>query len=393
MLEPWDEVINLQKERQLCADDVQTIRVTCVKEHGKKHPIECPDCWYRLVNRIRDRYLNCASKEWFSGRRPFLVELDTMFNGAHNLEVDLKTIEQRIVDEKKEWYRDKAKNIGLSLQNLVQTPSQASILQARINDRSFSPEKLASELRLALTEGISENELEQAFKYFVERLKLAKSPQERNEVYINMFFQRDLNNPDDSTNTRYQKYIDMVKSGAPVTEAFSVMIRDRHAAERDQKEKKVLYKQHEEKLEELKRAKAAHELDKAKRDKARQDKVRAAAAALADDQNDLPPCSVCSKVPDAQDFITCPVCRILGETYGLQIEIPIFCSHECEGKSWVSNTHTHISCGFFGCILIVNRNLTLMPYTSARLAKGVFVFTEKRRRSTLAVSCPTAASV
>ncbi|OTA58610.1 hypothetical protein K449DRAFT_119456 [Hypoxylon sp. EC38] len=331
MLEPWDEDIALQKERQFCASDVQTIKASCIKDHGKKHPIECPECWTRLLNRIRDRYLNSASKEWFSGRRPFLLELDTMFSKAHTFEVDLKTIEQRIFDEKKEWYRDKVKNLGL--QHAAKSPSEERILQQRINDRSITANQLASELREAFSDGAVQNQ--EAFNEFIERLKLSQSPQARNDAYIDIFFQP---NHDPSGAARCQKYVDMIRNGMPITEAISTMIRDRHSAKGDLEQKQALH----EKLEELRRAKAAHELDKARRDKARQDKARAAAPAHG--LHDLRPCLVCSKIPDIQDFIICPLCQILSAYDGFRIKPAMFCSRDCEGQRYESHINATHEC-------------------------------------------------
>ncbi|KAI1140991.1 hypothetical protein F5Y05DRAFT_375873 [Hypoxylon sp. FL0543] len=331
MLEPWDEGIALQRERRRCADDVQAIKTSCIKDHGKKHPIECPDCWTRLLNRIRDRYLNSASKEWFSGRRPFLLELDTMFSKAHSFEVDLKAIEQRIFDEKNEWYRDKVKNLGL--QHAAKSPSEERTLQQRINDRSIPTDQLASELRGAFSDGAVNNQ--EAFNGFVERLKLAQSSQERNDAYVDIFFQP---NHDPAGAARSQKYIDMVRNGTSIADVFSAMIRDRHSAKGDQEQKQALQK----KLEELKRAKAAHELDKARRDKARQDKARAAAPA--NDQYDFPPCSVCSKLPDMQDFIVCPLCQIFSAYYGLRTEPTTFCSQDCEDRQYESHVKAVHEC-------------------------------------------------
>ncbi|KAI1079642.1 hypothetical protein F5B20DRAFT_570896 [Whalleya microplaca] len=335
MLEPWDEVLALQKERQLCADDVQNIKASCANEHGKRHPVECSECWTRLINRMRDRYLNSATKEWFSGRRPFLLELDTLFSKAHSLEVDFETIEQRILDEKKEWYRDKLRNLGL--QNATNSPSEARILQQRINDRSITTDELASQLREAFSDSAVQNE--EAFNGFLERLRLANSPKARYDAYIDIFFQPDH---DATTAAKSQKYIEMVRNGVPIADAMNAMLRDRQSAKGDQDQKQRLQKKHEE----LKRAKAAHELDKAKRDQARQDKARAAAeAAAAQAQHHLPPCVVCSKSPDPQHFIICPLCQILSDHYGLKDEQPtIYCSSECQDEGYESHTNETHEC-------------------------------------------------
>ncbi|KAI1766012.1 hypothetical protein GGR53DRAFT_519233 [Hypoxylon sp. FL1150] len=353
MLEPWDEVMSLRRERQLCADDVQAIQSSCIKDHGKKHPIECPDCWNRLVNRIRDRYLNSASKEWFSGRRPFLLELDTLFSKAHNREVDLKAIEQRILDEKREWYRDKVKVLGL--QHASKSPSEEQALQQRLNDRSIPTDQLISELRRAFSDGVVQNE--DAFNDFMERLRLASTPQSRADAYVNIFFQP---NHDPSGAAKSQKYIDMVRNAVPISDTINVMVRDRHAAERDQNEKQMFHRQNVEKLEELKRAKAAHELDKSKRDKARQDKARAAAALSDGQQHKLSPCLACSKIPDPLDFITCPLCQVLYHCFSLRIEPAVFCSEECEEARYEAHVEaTHECASGPGCIQLHDEDVEM----------------------------------
>ncbi|KAI1803662.1 hypothetical protein F4811DRAFT_523697 [Daldinia bambusicola] len=347
MLEPWDEVIALQKERQSCIDDVQSIKASCAKDHGKRHPFECPDCWTRLLNRIRDRYLNSASKEWFSGRRPFLLELDTMFSKAHNSEVDLKTIEQRIVDEKKEWYRDKVKNIGF--QHATKSPLEDRILQQKINDRSISTDQLAAELRTSFSDGAVKNY--EAFDNFIEQLKHASSPQARAEAYVNIFFQP-VHDP--SGAAKAQKYIDMIRNGTSIADTITTMIRDRHLAKGDYDQKQALHKQ----LEELKRAKAAHELGKAKHDKAQQDRTRE--TALSHDQQDLPPCSVCSRPLDAQDFITCPLCKILGDYYRLDVQPALFCSQKCENERYEAHVEAAHECASGqGCVLLHDEDVEM----------------------------------
>ncbi|KAI0008655.1 hypothetical protein F4779DRAFT_586208 [Xylariaceae sp. FL0662B] len=353
MLEPWDEVLTLQRERQLCADDVQNIKTSCAIDHGKRHPVECSECWTRLINRMRDRYLNSATKEWFSGRRPFLLELDTMFSKAHDhgFDVDFKTIEQRILAEKKEWYRDKLRNLGL--QGATKSASEARILQQRINDRSITTDELASHLREAFSDGAIQNE--EAFNGFLERLKLADSPKSRYDAYIDIFFQPDH----DPTNAaRSRKYIEMVRNGIPIADAMNSMLRDRQSAKGDQDRKQRLQEKHEE----LKRAKAAHEVSKAKKDQDRLEKARAAAeAASANAKYNLPECLVCSKSPDPQDFIICPLCQMLGDYYGLENEQPaIFCSRECHDEGYESHVNaTHECASGQACVTLHDEDVEM----------------------------------
>ncbi|RYP23700.1 hypothetical protein DL765_000996 [Monosporascus sp. GIB2] len=316
MLEPWDEVLNLNRERQRCADDLEKIKAACARDHAKQHVTQCPECWDRLVNRMRDRYLNCATKEWFSGRRLFLQELDTMFSKARGGSLDFKIIDQRIHDEKRDWYRDKVRNMGLH--SATRSPSEAKLLQQKLDDREIPTEELASELRGAIGDDALPDEA--AFDNFLNRLKDAEKNQARNDIYIDVLFQP---RRDPEKAAMYQKYTEMIRGGVTIQSVVDVMLRDRRRAQSNEEQKQRLQG----KLEELKRAKAAHELSLAKKQKARQDK--AAAAAASDSQHDLPPCSVCSKALDAEDFLACPLCHLLGEQYGLGNGPVLYCSETC----------------------------------------------------------------
>lgn len=346
MLEPWDELLNLHKERRLCADDLEIIKTACYKDHGKQHVLQCPECRDRLLNRMRDRYLNSSTKEWFSGRRLFLQELDTMFSKARGGNLDFKTIEQRIHDEKKEWYRDKVKNLGLHA--ATKSPSQGRLLQHKLNDTSITTEELATELRAAISDdGLSH---EVALDDFLNRLKDAKSPQARNEIYVDVFFKPII---DTQGPGKYGKYVDMVRSGIPIMDVMNTMLRDRQSAQSEQDQKQRLQG----KLDELKRAKAAHELSLAKKQKARQDRATAAAAAAAsDDQSQLPPCTACSKALDAQDFLACPLCHILSEQYKVENKPVLYCSQKCHDEDYVCSYQLPTSTGYVIILILINRN-------------------------------------
>ncbi|KAI0020616.1 hypothetical protein F4780DRAFT_779301 [Xylariomycetidae sp. FL0641] len=320
MVEPWDEVVTLQRERQLLASAVQAIKTACERDHGKAHVSQCPECWMRIVNRMRDRYLHSASKEWFTGRRAFLQDLDTLFSKAHAREIDFKTIEQRISDEKKEWYRDKVRTLGLH--HAAKTPAEARALQQKLNDRTLTADQLATELRSTFGDGAVDNST--TFAAFLERLKAAQSPKARADAYLDVFFRA---SHDPAGADKGKKYTDMVANGTSMADAINTMLRDRQAAKANQEELQALRK----KLEELKRAKTAHELNKAKRDHAKQEKAKAAAAAAAAEQGDLPPCFVCSKATDPDDFYHCPACRIYA-VHGVIKEPVVFCSRECNTR-------------------------------------------------------------
>ncbi|KAK8024021.1 hypothetical protein PG993_012087 [Apiospora rasikravindrae] len=315
MLEPWDEVLTQEKERQSCAEDVTAIQKACVADHNNLHVAECTECWPRLLNRMRDRYLNSATKEWFSGRRLFLQDLDTLFTQAHEYKTDLKTIEQRISDEKREWFRDKSKNLGF--QSAV-SPAEAKSLQHKLNDRSIPVEELVPEFRSALGEDVSGDQ--KPLDDLLERLKTSKSPQMRAEAYVDIFFQ-----PGNDTEgvAKSQKYIEMIRNGTPIADVIHIMLRDRQASKGNQEQKQALQK----KLEELRRAKAAHEVDKAKKAKLKQEALSAAAV---EDVAEV--CQACSQTIPG-DYASCPLCDVLADTYKIRKQSTFFCpAEECSVK-------------------------------------------------------------
>ncbi|KAI1182386.1 hypothetical protein F5B17DRAFT_420643 [Nemania serpens] len=333
MLDPWDELETLQKGRRdlsMCSQDLENIRSSCIQEHGKSHVVECAECWTRLVNRMRDRYLNSAIKEWFSGRRPFLQELDDLFAKAREHEVDFKTIEQRIADEKKEWLRDKVRNLGLH--SATKSPAEARTLQQKLNDRDIPADQLVRQLRECL--GVDAELYDEVFSTFSKQVKAALPPTARAHAYIEALFQPGL---DPTGAAKSQKYIDMITNGKPIGEVINAMVRDRQSVKGSLEQKQVLQK----KLEELRRARAAHELDKNKRDQLRQEKARAAMSSVMDT---LPPCSVCHKTVNARKFLACPVCQILADSYKVLDEPTLFCSETCHEEGYDSHVKASHEC-------------------------------------------------
>ncbi|KAI3327406.1 hypothetical protein HD806DRAFT_392550 [Xylariaceae sp. AK1471] len=333
MFDPRDELETLSKGRRItfmCAEELETIRVTCIREHGKSHPVECPECWSRLVNRLRDRYLNSSIKEWLSGRRAFLQELDYLFAKAHKHEVDLKTIEKRIADEKEVWFRDKVRNLGL--QTATKSPTDARTLQQILDDRDIPSDQLVSELRKWL--GVDTELSKEMFKAFSKQNK-EETPTAKAQVWISALFQPQH---DPAGAAKSLKYIDMLTDGKPVVDVISAMVRDRQSSKVDTDQKQKLEK----KLEELRRAKAAHDLAKAKRDQVRQEKARAAMAS--ENAYNLPPCSVCNKAVDAQNFIACPLCQLPADLYKVLKEPTVFCSETCHDEGYGSHLEVSHEC-------------------------------------------------
>lgn len=328
MAEPWDHVVALQRDRQLCADDLASIKSACVKDHSKIHVSLCSDCWPRVLDRIRDRYQKYAvsnSKDTYLRRQHLLQDLDHILAKARTHPPKdlsfLKQLEQRIQDEKKAWSRDKVKS--LDLQPTAKSTLEVRAFQQKLVDDSVSDAEIVAQLNVVLG-----HDPELPLGPFLRRVKDSKSTQDRFNLYVQTFFPP----PSDSIAAgKLRKYADSVRSGVPVSEVLTTMLRDVQAARGNREERKKL----EQNLQELTRAKAAHAADVARKQKARQDKIAAASLASRAIPN-LPPCSVCSKALNPHDFRACPMCQVLSELYGLGDDIILYCSDRCQDRNFVS---------------------------------------------------------
>ncbi|KAH7037635.1 uncharacterized protein B0I36DRAFT_380798 [Microdochium trichocladiopsis] len=341
LAEPWKEVIALQKDQARCATDVAAIKQACAKDHDKAHALECAECWPKLVNRLRDLYLKPSSPEWFSGRGAFLQELDGLLTKAQstqNQAPDFSPIDQRIRKEKEEWFRDKAAGLGLS--SAIESPAEARDLQSKLSDRETPIEQLVAELRSVFSPEQPDQSNEKIFKEFLGRIEAASTPGEQAGVYTDAVFHTETNGAETS---KAEKYVKLIRGGTPTGEVLETLLRDRQASRVEQEERRRLRKQ----LEELRRAKAAHQLAQSRRDKVRQEKVRAAAAAaasaaLVEQAQELPPCAACSKPIDPQGFEACPVCQVLKAHESRDVKLVVWCSEQCRAQGFdehVSNIH------------------------------------------------------
>ena len=382
MLEPWDELLNLRLEHESCVAELETIKTTCARNHGKQHVAHCTECWNLYLNRMRDRYLHSGRMEWFTGRRQFLQELDMMFSKARGRALDFETIEQRIYDEKEDWYRDRARTLGLPA--AARSPSEARLLHRKLADAADLPAaELAVQLRGLLTDDAPPDQ--PALDRFLAQLRDARSsPQARAEAYVEAFFRPPAQEEPQGAGAgedAYKKYVEMIRGGSPIADVVGAMLRDRQAAQDERKRRQGL----QQKLEELRRAKAAHELSLSKKQKARQDRAAkaaeaaaAAAAASPDARREVPPCSACSGRLDEQDFLACPLCQLLRERYGLDCDLALYCSRQCHDDDYVcapisTSTSTSLCPLFLLLQSYACRHFTLHVCTMITHSSSVFL--------------------
>lgn len=311
-LETWDYLAAYQVLRSQSADQVAKIKAACVQNHPQhKHVLQCRECYPQIINCIRSTYLEPREGQWFTGREAFLRDLDALFAAALRYEAKLDDVDARIEAEKRDWYFEQVKaspSIPKTLEELLDRKD----LVAKVGSQDVAFEDLVRDMRAALNGGADPQTAQQALT----RLMAVKTPEDRLPTYKETFFQ---GRPDEPITEKTQIYFEKLQSGATIKEVANKVTSDAAASlgAFDQKEK------YQRRIEELQRAKAAYELQKSKK--------AAQKPQPPEHTYEVPPCNVCRKEVDKEDFIGCPYCTILLDA-GIRPTTTVWCSQACSGQ-------------------------------------------------------------
>lgn len=322
MTEAWDDLATFRAQRSRCAADVAFLTSDCARDHPQhKHVLECRECYEKIVDRMRSRYLeprDDVPREWFSGRDGFLKDLDALFAAVRDYKASLEEVDARLEEGRKRWYEQRVRaspSIRKALEELVDKKEAF----AKVGAGGVSFEETVPEIREALQSSTVTNKEHgaQDVERTLRRLMEAKTSEERTQLYRETFFQ---GNPDEPPSAKTQMYLSRLQDGASMDEIINKISVDRRSSigAMDQKEK------HRQRVEELRRAKNAHELEKTK--KARQDSNTRPQPA--DEMYDQPPCHACGRELNLQDYTACPLCQVLVDK-GVRSKPTVFCSAAC----------------------------------------------------------------
>ncbi|KAK0656506.1 hypothetical protein B0T16DRAFT_314460 [Cercophora newfieldiana] len=325
---------------------VAQLRERCAAEHADKATtlVECESCLQQLLSSIRARYLeNTASEqqppEWFSSRRAFLTQLEALFTEALERRLDPRDIDARVQEERSRWY---AENVRASLLRLmVEDPAGREAVFEKLEDAPADLSGLVADIAQVISASpmISREAADGADVR--QRLLAAKDPEARIEVLKQAFLSTGDDIPDE-----HQKYLEMLQNSLSMEQVVDRILEERQAA--------VASREHEEKLKqklyELRRARAAHELQKSRRERKR---ARLAEQVdVPDELYDLPPCFACGRTPDTRDFLCCPICTILVRYNIPDAKPTIFCSDHDDPSELNKGRHaaTHTCAAGDTCI-------------------------------------------
>ncbi|KAK0729688.1 hypothetical protein B0H67DRAFT_474856 [Lasiosphaeris hirsuta] len=307
------------------AEEATQIRQRCAADHGDNNKaalLECAECYEMVLEAVRSRYLNSPDAEWFSGRRAFLQELDTMFADAKEYQLDPRVIDDRIQEERARWYTE---NVEASLLRfMAEDPARRDAVKEKLEDVPMQMVGLATEITNLLGESplLAKGA---GLDGVPARLSAAKGAAERTEVLRDAFLSTGPTTS--STEGAYQaaltpedaqRYLSLLQDSSSMEAVIERVLEERAAtiASREQIGKL------QERLQVLLRGRTGYELQKSRREKQRQAEV------MPDELYDLSPCLMCSKVPTTRDFFCCPICTILVAYKAQDTKPTVYCCAE-----------------------------------------------------------------
>lgn len=320
MGEAWEDLAAFRRLRTEAAHGIKEIKDACVNDHAEQN---CRECYEKSIELLkRSRYLDSKiAEKWFGDcAAKALEELDELLTLAAAYKAKPAEIDRRAEEERKRAYIQKVKaspSIRKSLEELM----DGKEVFASIGFKNATFDETVAELREALRSSgeLNEEAGTEDTEKALQRLMESKNPEERLDAYRETFF---LAKPGEVVSDRTQMYLDRLQEGATMDDIVNKIAVDRRSSigAMDRKE------QHKKRIEDLRRARAAHELQKSRKDSDRKDSTQRPQPP--DEVYDQPPCHVCEKYVDLQDFVACPVCQVLVDAEA-RSKATVYCSIAC----------------------------------------------------------------
>lgn len=321
--EHWTELNAARTEKERCGSEINAIKVSCLRKHGRRKVYNCRECFSKIIDLIQGRYCDETGREWFTTRRAFTHELGALFADAKDGKVDLHLIEQRIESEKEAWYRWVLRTYPEFL-----AIADSGVDQEELRDMLDDPDKTREQLIEKVWEGVGKPaDWSTELDSFIKKVEAVKgNPAELKKLYISQFFKDSTTG---ETLENAQKYLDEFQAtdSMELVEIIDKIVQDERSSKNSQPQRD----QHKGRLDELRRAKTAFEQSKLQA-KARRQEAQARAA---DELYDLPPCVVCSNPVDPRNVFSCTTCQALVHL-GSDQKLTVYCSEYCLHRGYVS---------------------------------------------------------
>ncbi|KAJ9132401.1 hypothetical protein NKR19_g9312 [Coniochaeta hoffmannii] len=307
--EPWDHLSRHKARKSSLLAASLAIQAACPRDpgHATTPASGCKHCRRKIVDAISARYLSAPETEWYADRRTFLQHLAELFPAVKRGEVDASGIEDRVMDEKRRWFRESVRRIA-GTAGAAGMSAEKEELARLLDDRKIKFEDFCERVRevvsRVLKTGVPEGALEKL-------MGAGNDAKARAEVYKEVFFFPFGEKAEVGESTR--KCVEMVEQGVSMTKIAAKMLEHRKQALADRAELERLQNR----IEYLKKAKATW-LAQRKRREGAEEKPKA-----------QPPCFSCGNVPDEADPLSCAVCHV-AVAREIMEQTVVYCSEKCQ---------------------------------------------------------------
>jgi hypothetical protein len=316
------------------------IKANCRNQHGDHESlVSCPQCYELLLDALRARYFSPSSntndtgapadqqQEWFTSRTAFLSALNLLIDSAKEYRISPKAIDDHVQEERSRWYAERVRSSLLRL--MVENPAGRGAVFEKLEDLSTTtaggdPVALAREVAEILSKGPLAPE-QGIDRHLPSKVAAASDVTAKAEVWRDAFFKTE----DGTVPADHQKYVDMLLYHRLSMEQVVDRILDERQTAMGAREQTDKLNQ---RLDELRRARAAHEAQKTRKAQRRESLAQ---QKVPDELYDLPSCAVCGQEPRTEDYFACSICTILAGAGAISKQT-IFCSERCEQQGHVS---------------------------------------------------------
>ncbi|KAK4145360.1 uncharacterized protein C8A04DRAFT_26867 [Dichotomopilus funicola] len=334
--------------KNLIAEAAQ-IQSTCRDQHPDTEALlACPQCYGAVLEAFRAHFSGLISdgqqqpwqRKWFTSRSQFLSEVNALIDSAKKYQIPPSVIDDRVQAERSWWYTERVRVSLLRL--MVEDPASRDAVLEKLEDlpAEADPVTLAREVAEILTKGRFAEGDGTATELLAELAAADADPTKSGNVLLTdaLFKTEDGTVPED-----HQKYLDMLlQQGLSMEQVVDRILDERQTAigAREQTDKL------DQRLDELRRARAAHEAQKTRKAQRRESLAQ---QKLPDELYELPDCAVCGDAPRTEDYLTCSVCAILAAA-GARAGQTVFCSERCERQGHIPHAETHTCSSGADCI-------------------------------------------
>ena len=322
MPEYWTQLNTANTQKTLCGEEIEALKAACKKDCGKDNVGDCHECYVKVLDRLRGRFQEREEREWFSERQAFLSELEGLFQEAKDRKRSVKSIEARIESEKEAWYRWVLRRYP----EFIAVAERG--MQDRLKDMLGDPDTSRDELVEKVLEGIGKpKDWPSSVDSLTERVAASKGDAaELKKLYMAEFF---VKTPTGEVLDNAQSYLDEYQNNNTMSleDVIDKLVQDVQHSRKAQPQRE----NHQKRLAELQRAKAAVEQNKAQ---AKSQRLQSGTAG--EDLYGLPPCSMCHKIVSPGSVLSCSVCQALKQAGGAG-SLTVYCSDECYTKGHVGS--------------------------------------------------------